>query len=160
MERVPLEMIERHAFKTVAEFFAKKVEEERKKGKVAVLVEDFTNSLYFMPCDRYGFPNYHNFKYLAFDSFQLQVIKDGAIPTQMTSTVEEIQIMVDKPLLTQRYDWQDKPYVFMWNGRKMGSRKIPLEKMDVSELMKIAQKVIENREGLIIDEVLENKLYK
>lgn len=159
MERVPLEMVIRHASKEIGDYFSKKVEEERTNGKVAILVEDFTNSLYFMPCDKYGYPSAHQFNYMTFDSFSLQVIKDGSIPMS-TTTVEEVSIFIEKPILTQRYDWQDKPYVFLWYGRKISSRKIPLEKLNVSELLKIAQKVVETREGLIIDEVLKNKIYK
>ncbi len=74
MDRVPLEVIVRHASHKVGDLFAEKVEKERMNGKVAILVEDFTNSLYFMPCDRYGYPNYGQFNYLTFDNFSIQTI--------------------------------------------------------------------------------------
>lgn len=160
MDRVPLEVIVRHASKEVGNYFAEKVEKERKLGKVAILVEDFTNSLYFMPCDKYGYPDMHNFKYMTFDSLSLQVLNEGQIPNQSTMSVEEVSILIEYPMLSQRYDWQDKPYVFLWWGRKMSKSKIPLEKLNVSELMKIAQKVVKDREGLIIDEAFKNKVFK
>lgn len=160
MDRIPLEMVIRHASKEVGNFFADKVEEERRNGKVAILVEDFTNSLYFMKCDKYGYPDMHHFNYMTFDSVSLATLNDGAIPNTASMTVEEVSIMIDKPMLSQRYDWQDKPYVFLWFGRKMSRSKIPLEKLNVSDLMKIAQESIKNREGLIIDEAMKNKIYK
>lgn len=161
MDRVPLEMLIRHSARTVADFFASKVEEERKAGKVAVLVEDFTNSLYFMPCDTHGYPDYREMKYMTFDSINLAVLKEESIPmTDVSMTVEEVSVFIDRPMLTQRYDWQDKPYVFMWSGRIMSKRKIPLEKLNVSELMKLAQKAVQDREGLVIDEAIKNKIYK
>lgn len=164
MDNVPLEVIVRHASHKVGDFFAEKVFENRKHGKVAVLVEDFTNSLYFMPCDKHGYPNVHEFKYMTFDSYSLQVLNDGEIPSNttgaFTSGVEETAIYIERPMLSQRYDWQDKPYVFLWYGRKMSSRKIPLEKLNVSELLKIAQQVVKNREGLVVDEAIANKIYK
>ncbi len=160
MQDVPLEVLVRHASQKIGEYIANQVEGERRKGNVAVLVEDFTNSLFFLPCDKYGYPNYHNFKYATFDSFALQAIcADSSIPTN-TMTLEEVTIYIESPMLTQRYDWNEKPVVFLWRGRKMSSRKIPLEKLNVSELQKLAQKAIENREGLVIDEALKNKIYK
>lgn len=160
MYRVPIEMVIRHASKTVGQFFADKVESERKNGKVAILVEDFTNSLYFMSCDIQGYPVCHYFKYMTFDSLSLQVLNNGEVPEMTTMAVKEVSIMIEKPMISQRFDWQDKPYVFLWFGRKVSSQDIPLEKLNVSELMKLAQKAINDREGLIIDEAIKNKIYK
>ena len=160
MDRVPLEVIIRHTSREVGNFFAEKVEKERTGGKVAILVEDFTNSLYFMPCDKYGYPNMHHFKYMIFDSLSLQVLNTGEVPKASTMTVEEVSIMIERPMLTQRYDWQDRPYVFLWYGRKISSSKIPLEKLNVSELLKLAQEAVKSREGLVIDEAIKNKIYK
>lgn len=161
MERVPLEMIVRHACRQVGDFFAEQVEKKRREGSVAILVEDFTNSVYYMPCDVYGYPNFHTFNYMTYDSLSVTVLNQGQYAsTDISRTVEEVSIMIERPMLTQRYDWQDKPYVFMWSGRKISSRKIPLEKLNVSELMKIAQEVVKSREGLVIDEAIKNKIYK
>jgi len=159
MDRVPLEVIARHACRTIGDFFATQAEKERKNGKVAVLVEDFVNSLYYMPCDKHGYPNFHRFNYLTYDSLSIAVMKqEEHIP--VSQTVEEIIIEIEKPLITNRYDWQDKPYVFLWEGKKMSSRKIPLEKLNVSELLKLAQEAVKSREGLVIDEAIKNKIYK
>lgn len=162
MDRVPLEVIVRHSAKTIGNYFADKVEDARRNGKVAILVEDFTNSLYFMECDNFGYPKFYTFNYMTFDSSSLMAIckkeREMLMPTIMT--VEEVSIMIEKPMITQRYDVFERPYVFMWFGRKMSTRKIPLEKLNVSELLKLAQQAIINREGLVIDEALKNKIYK
>jgi len=160
MERVPLEVITRHACNEIGKFFANQAENERKSGRVAVLVEDFTNSIYYMPCDEYGYPQVHTFNYLTFDSLNLSAISEKNFATPTTMIVKETSIYIESPMLTQRYGVDFRPIVFMWKGRKMSSRDIPLERLNVSELMKLAQQVIVNREGLVIDEALKNKIYK
>lgn len=160
MDRIPLEVVYRHASQEVGKYFADKVYEERQHGKVAILVEDFTNSLYFMLCDERGYPNYHYFNYMTFDSVSLAVLQENEIPQTTAMTVHEVSVMLERPMLTQRFDWQEKPYVFLWAGRIMTTKNIPLEKLNVTELMKLAQAAIKNREGLVIDEALRNKVYK
>lgn len=161
MHDVPLEVIIRHACRNIGDYFAEQAEKERKNGKVAILVEDFTNSIYYMPCDKYGYPNFHTFNFMTYASLGATVLNQGQYTqNSVSSSVEEVSIMIERPMLSQRYDWTDKPYVFMWSGRKISSRKIPLEKLNVSELMKLAQESIKNREGLVIDEALKNKIYK
>lgn len=159
MEGIPREVLVRHAARKVGDYFAEQVERERMNGRVAILVEDFTNSLYFMRCNESGYPESHNFKYATFDSLSLIAITAGEIPPS-TMTVEEVSIMIEKPLISQRYDYNGYPVVFMWSGRRIGKSKIPLEKLNVSELMKLAQAAIKNREGLVIDEAISNKIYK
>lgn len=161
MDRVPLEVIARHACRSIGDFFAEQAEKERRNKKVAVLVEDFTNSLYYMPCDEYGYPNYYHFNYMTFDSMNLNVLMtDGATPMSMQMSIKEVSIMLEKPLISHRYGVEQKPMVFMWSGRKISTKDIPLEMLNVSELMKLAQKAIIGREGLIIDDVMKNKIYK
>lgn len=161
MDRIPLEVIIRHASDEVGRYFAEQVERERKNGRVAVLVEDFTNSLFFMPCNEQGYPNYHQFNFMTYDSLSVTVMNEGVYtPSDVSRTVEEVSVMIDKPLLAERFDWQLPPYVFLWRGRKTSSKKIPLEKLNVSELMKLAQEVVKSREGLVIDEAMRNKIYK
>lgn len=161
MQNVPLEVLVRHAARQVGDYLAQQVEDERKHNRVAILVEDFTNSFYFMDCDEYGYPIYHNFKYMTFDSSLLTAIQnENVMPITTNMHVEEVTIYIESPMLTQRYDWNERPVVFLWRGKKMSSRKIPLESLNVQELQKLAQKAIKNREGLVIDEALKNKIYK
>jgi len=42
----------------------------------------------------------------------------------------------------------------------MDRKRIPIEKMDVSALLRAAQVAVHKREGLIVDEALRNKVYK
>jgi len=161
MDRIPLEVIVRHASRKVGDFFAEQVEKERLNGRVAILVEDFTNSLYFMRCNENGYPNFHQFNYMTFDSINVAILNQGEIPsTPVSMTVEEVSIMIEKPLISQQYNYDGYPVVFLWKGRRISSRKIPLDKLNVSELQKLAQQAIKNREGLIIDEAMSNKIYK
>jgi hypothetical protein len=160
MRDVPLEVLLRHSAREVGNYFGDKVYENRKNGRVAILVEDFTNSLYFMPCNEHGYPDFHSFNFMTYQSLSTTVMNEGEYDVTSTSTVEEVSIMIEKPMLTQRYNWEDRPYVFLWSGKIMSKRKIPLEKLNVSELLKLAQQAVLNREGLVIDEALRNKIYK
>jgi hypothetical protein len=160
MDRVPMEVIVRHAATEIGRYIADQVEEQRRAGKVAVLVEDFTNSLYFMPCNPQGYPDFHTFNYLTFDSLSLTTLIERDAYTPVSMTVEEMSVAIERPMLTRRYDYQERPYVFLWSGRIMSKRKIPLEKLNVTELMKLAQAAVRNREGLVIDEAMRNKVYK
>lgn len=146
MDRVPLEVVIRHASEEVGRYFADQVERERKNGKVAILVEDFTNSLFFMPCNKLGYPDFHQFNFMTYDSLSVTVLNEGQYtPSEISRTVEEVSVMIERPLLSQRFDWQEPPYIFLWRGRKTSSKKIPLEKLNVSELMKLAQEVVKKR---------------
>ena len=118
------------------------------------------DSLYFLPCNERGYPN--QFMLKSIELPRLEAFLTGGdidkVPTSITA--HEVTIMVEKPLLTQSYDWQQPPIVFMWEGRRMGTERIPMEKLNVSELMRVAQVAVGKREGLVIDDALRNKIYK
>ena len=163
MDRVPKEVIARHAFDEASRYFANKIKEERKQGKVAVLVQNLMDSLFFLPCDKNGFPDYQRYNALHIPDMQL------AMPIEMhkkelpkiDTTIEEIQVIVESPILSRYYDnWERIPVVFMWSGRCVNRSRIPIERLNVQELMRVTQRAIQNREGLIIDEALKNKIYK
>ncbi len=156
---VPREVIFRHAFKTASDFFAEKIEQERREGKVAVLVKDFTHSLFFMPCKDNGYPENYYLKTLHIPRIA-PILMVSDIEAMPSLTVEELTITIERPILSQRIDWQEPPVIFMWEGRVADRTRIPIEKMDVGELMRAAQVAIGKREGLIVDEVLRNKIYK
>lgn len=159
MEQIPEEVIFRHAFSEAAKFFAGKIEEKRREGFVAVLVEDFYHSLFFFPCNRDGYPKMHNLKSLELPKLE-HWLTIGDTPPSQNITCYEVEIMCERPLIMSHYHWQQTPLIFMWSGRKMGRNLVPVEKLNVSELMRVAQAAIKNREGLIVDEVLKNKIYK
>jgi|SRR5581483_8600555 len=159
MWQVPAEVIYRHAFRTAAEYFAGKIEQKRREGFVAVLVEDYYDSLYFAPCNRNGYPKFHHLQTLELPRLQAFVTTQDIPPTTEV-TCYKVEIIIEKPILTQNYDPSDYPIVFMWSGRKTGKEIVPVEQLNVQELMRIAQAAIKNREGLVIDEALKNKIYK
>lgn len=155
---VPKEVIERHAFREAAEYFANKIAERRKNGQVAILVEEMYDALFYIPCNEVGYPQYHTLRALELPRLS-EWLTVGEIPT--TGIVaHEIEIVVDRPLLSYRYDFMEYPTVFMWKGRRMGMNTVPAEKLNVQELMRVAQAAIQSREGLVIDDALKNKLYK
>lgn len=160
MIEIPVEVIYRHAFRKTAEYFAGKIEQKRREGFVAVLVEDFWDSLYFMPCNELGYPRDYYLETLELPKISASWLTEGEIPIDKSITFNKITIRVDKPLISQRYDFQDYPYIFMWEGRRMGTDILPIDQLNVRELMRVAQLAVKNREGLIIDEALKNKIYK
>ena len=154
---VPKEVVFRHAFSRAADYFAGKIEEKRKAGFVPVFVEDTYETLYYMPCNERGYPTYGQMRYLELLRLSAFVVESD-IPQNIT--VHEVTVYVEYPMLSQRYDWREPPVVFMWKGKRMGVENVPIERLNVSELMRVAQAAIKNREGLIMDEVLKNKIYK
>lgn len=156
---VPREVIFRHAFGVAAKFFAEKIEQERREGKVAVLVKDFTHSLFFMPCKDNGYPQNYYLKTLHIPRIA-PILMVSDIESMPDLQVEELTVTVERPLLSQSYDYREPPIVFMWEGRVADRTRVPIENLDVGELMRAAQVAIGKREGLIVDEVLKNKIYK
>jgi len=159
MDRVPLEVIYRHAFRECANYFAEKIEQRRKSGYVPVLIEDFYESLYFSPCNKNGYPETFHLQTLELPRLEAVWTMDQ-IPPTTEITCYKVSIQIEKPLLMQRYDFNDYPVVFMWSGKKLGKEVVPVEELNVQELMRVAQAAIKNREGLVIDEALKNKIYK
>jgi hypothetical protein len=158
---IPKEVIYRHAFHTAAEYFAGKIADKRKAGLVPVFVEDTYETLYYMPCNEEGYPNYGQMKFLEVPRLQPYWLEQEASLTTLSNiTVQEVTVYVDYPMLTQRYDWRDRPVVFMWHGKRMGIEHVPIDKLNVSELLRAVQAAVKNREGLVIDDALKNKIYK
>lgn len=160
MREIPVEVIYRYAFNKTAEYFAGRLEQKRREGFVAVLVEDFWDSLYFMPCNKLGYPRSYYLETLELPKISTAWLTEGEIPIDTSITFSKITIQVEKPLISQRFDFEDYPYIFMWSGKRMGTERLPIDKLNVQELMRVAQLAIKNREGLIIDEALKNKIYK
>lgn len=158
------ECLDRRALTEVSRFFTDKFINHWKKNEVTVLVEDFSTSLYYLPCDQYGFPTYREFKSIIFDPLSLTAICDDFSFPVETVNIEEIVVIAERPMLVYQHmtcggGHNPKQYVYLWSGRIMSRSKVPLEKLDVKYLMKLAQEAIKKREGLIINEVIENRLY-
>lgn len=156
---VPKEVIERHAYREAAEYFANKIAERRKNGQVAILVENMYDAILYINCNERGYPQFHTLRTLELPRLSEYLVV-GDIPPPSQIECFETDIQVEKPLLSYRYDYMDYPTVFMWSGRRLGTSRIPAEKLNVQELMRVAQAAIKGREGLVIDDALKNKLYK
>jgi len=155
--------LDHKAFSEISRFFADKFLEQWKQNKVLILIEDFTTSLYYLPCNQYGFPLYREFKSIVLDSLYVKAICDDCVPPNTNISVDELVVVVDRPMLVCNHSHWDghysDQYVYMWSGKIMSRKKVPIEKLDVKFLMKLAQEAIKSREGLIIDEAISNRLY-
>jgi len=148
MQDIPEEYIIRMGIRQAGEHFAELFMEKWAERRVPVLIEDFTTSFYFIECDKYGYPMRKYTDYLS-------VVDE--------TTVLKKTIEVEKPLIllrTSELDFMQRPRVFMWQGRIYDKAEVPIENLDVKKLLRLAQKAVQKREGLIIDEVLKNKLIK
>lgn len=159
MYDVPKEVIYRYAYREAANYFAEKLENKRKAGCVAVLVEGAYETMYFMPCDVNGYPDSYRLRTLELPALSVRSFSDYEEVPYEQMTCYEVEIRVEKPLLAQSFG-PGHPVVFMWSGRRMGEDRVPIEKLNVKELMIAAQNAVKSREGLVIDEALKNKIYK
>lgn len=160
MYDVPKEVIYRYAFRQAAEYFAEKLENKRKSGYVAVLVEGAYETMYFMPCDERGYPDNYRLMTLELPALSVKNFSDFEKPNFEMMTCYQVEIRVERPMLSQSFGPSGYPHVFMWSGRRMGEDRVPIEKLNVKELMIAAQNAVKSREGLVIDEALKNKIYK
>jgi len=146
----------------VSDYFKQEIEERIMDNKVPVLVKDFVTSFYYLDCDDYGYPKNRDLTYLSFSS--------PCVISQDFSTVENMTIMkkrviAQRPMIVQQWGeygfiGNEKPRVFLWEGQIVENKELPVEQLDVKYLQQLAQKCIENREGLYLDEALTNRLIK
>lgn len=140
------------------EFFLQK----RANGLVPIMVDDFTTSFYFMPCDINGVPKRSSYEYLTFRNSKITDFNSGS-PTIDMGNITKKEIVIDRPLIGRSFAFGYEPmeyFYFLWSGRVVENQDIPIGDLDIKKLMKLAQNAIEKREGLIIDEVLKNRLIK
>lgn len=157
MQRLPNEMLARHAFQKTAEYFARKIEEKRENGQVAILVEGYWETLYFLPCNEYGWPERQELATLRIPPVMYSVDSEAII----TQEIRQITVRIEKPLLSADYGYGfNYPVIFLWSGRETEGKTIPIEELNVKELLKVVQNAVQTRDGLIIDEALKNKIYK
>ena len=159
---IPEDYIYHYGLRAVGDYFAQWFMDTRASGKVGILVKEFTWSFFFTECDNHGYPQRRYTDYLTFMD-NPKIMDIGADPMLDEIKVYKKTIEVDKPIIV--YDFRpnfypESPYVFLWEGRVVNKEEVPIEKLDVKQLLKLAQEAVRNREGLILDEVLKNKLIK
>ena len=155
---IEIEYVYRLCFRRMAEYFSEKITEKRKQGYVPVLVEDFFETIYYVPCNDDGLPKLRYVKILKIPPVILSDFV-GETPNVTTLNIDEFMIEINSPLVTYNLD-NLKPLWFMWSGKQVYQSKIPLDQLNIKELMIVAQKAIRSREGLVVDEALKNKIYK
>lgn len=162
MDRVPREVLRRHSIKEIGNFFGELLEKRMASGLVPVCIDSkgFLK-FYFMPCDSNGYPKTPYMDFVEMDTPRYASVTEGEPPDFSTATFHKTSIYIRGPLISQQYYLESTPYptVFMWDGEVMNRETIPIERLNVSELMKLAQETIRLREGLIIDEAIRNKLF-
>jgi len=148
----------------VGDYFADLIRKKRTENKVAVMVEDFMTSWFFVEADKNGYPTRRITDFISFiDNPIRSLLDEGADPVADMQSVQKRSLKIVKPLIYYicEYDFPvRRENVFLWEGEIVDTRDVPIEQLDIKQLMKLAQKAIKNREGLIIDEVLKNRLIK
>lgn len=160
-EEIYPELIKRGIY-SVADYFRELFLKERLGGNVAVIVKDYTTSFFFMPCDKFGYPKYREQRYLSFIDTHIKLYEEGSNPSVDMGKVIQKTIVVKYPLIHQEiaYNFPSEHFIFLWEGEMVDSREISAEDLDVRKLMELTNNAIEKREGIIIDEVLKNRLIK
>lgn len=150
--------------RAISEYFTKNIIQKRNAGLVPVLVKDYFESLYYLPCNKYGMPLIETYRALNFIKMPgLSCFNDSEDIVNSAQTVEEISVQIRKPLVAfspMYRQLDERPYIFLWQGEVLNRETIPFEKLNVKELSEVVNKAIEHREGLVIDEALSNKIYK
>jgi len=162
MYDIPEDVIIQIGIKDTSRYFEELFLNKRIDNKVAVLVEDFATSLFFVECDKQGYPMRKQTDYLTFMENPFLTAEDDE-PFLKEAKVYKKTIEINKPLIYRNVMSQDifpKPYFFLWEGIIVDKRELSIEELDVKRLLKLAQETIKNREGLIIDDVLKNRLIK
>lgn len=162
MDSIPLEYIYRRGADEIARYFRELIIGKMVERKVAVMVEDYTHSLFFVDCDQYGLPTRRYFRFLTLWDSPNFLLHEDADPCIDECKVTEKEITIDRPIahFEDRYDFPNSLYVFMWQGRVTSQRERPVEELDVKQLLRLARSAVESRDGLIIDEVLKNRQIK
>lgn len=154
----------RIGIRETSQFFEDMFLQKRIDGKIPVLVEEFMTSFFFVICDKQGYPMRKYTDYLTFLENPFLVTEGKEEETFMKETkVYKKTVRIERPLIYRQFgrpDFFDKPYFFLWEGKIVDKQEIPVEQLDIKQLLKLAQASIKNREGLIIDEVLKNQLLK
>lgn len=132
-------------------------------GQVAVFIEtQYGQCLKWVDCDNKGIPKYRFIRTHTISSTDFASMSKDITWEPVTFNIQQQVIEIYEPKYT--LGWCDgyvgKDYfISAWEG-KLTNRVVNVEDMDVSNLMKLAQNVIKNREEKVIETVQSNKLIK
>jgi len=159
------EYIKRFGIKEVGYFLTDLLYKRFETGKIPVLVDDkYSWQVIFTEADKYGRPMRPYVEFLTLPSlFINDLMTEGAEITCSEVKVTTFCVRLINPVVACNFRPKfepDRSYYFMWMGEIVHRQEIPVEKLDVKELLRLAQKAIKERNGIIIDEVAKNKLIK
>ncbi len=156
---IPAEYIYRSGASEVSRYFQELIMGKMMNRKVAILVKDYTESLFFVECDDHGYPKMRYIQYLSYWDMTLKLVPEGIDPCIDQCRMTRKEIRVDSPMIlfNTGYDYRERPYVFMWSGEVITQKEMSVDELDVKQLLQLAQAAVKSREGLIINEVAKNR---
>src|SRR3989442_11396258 len=111
----------------VADYFRNKVIDNYAAGKAAVLVKQFVESLYFLPCDERGYPKWRQFRTVEYRDLTPLLYNQDDQLTPQDWTVTEYTVIVRRPLVVVNIpdfdEWTRKAQVFLWEGEIADTKK-------------------------------------
>lgn len=163
MQEIPFEYIQKYGIRETADFFAELLMKKRMSGYVPVLVEDFLTSFLFVEADVIGRPKKRYHQSLSFLGLPKMMTEMSEISPYDTTTVLRKEFEIEKPLVYYEFrpNWEPgEMTIFLWSGRLVSQREVPISSLDVKELLKLSQEVIRKRDGIIMNEAFVNSFIK
>jgi hypothetical protein len=159
------EYIKKIGIKEVSYFLTDLLYKRFEGGQIPVLVDDkYMWQVIFTEADKYGRPMRSYVEFLTLPSLfinNLMTERAEISYTEVTATKFCVRLINPVVAYNFRPSFEpDRSYYFMWMGKIIDRQEIPVEKLDVKELLRLAQKAIKDRNGIIIDEVAKNRLIK
>lgn len=147
----------------VSEYFSDMLCSKWPEKKIPILVEDsLRTEVWYEDCDDLGRPRRKYIETLTFSGISAMMWTENTAPDFSTCTAYKNEIEIMYPLVYQEnhFNYFPETQYFLWKGETRSKKEIPIERLNVSELMKVAQEVVRKREGIVLDDVLKNKLIK
>jgi len=164
MEDTELQYYIKAGMYDVSNFYYKKIEEMRKQNKVPVIINNNKDITYWVDCDLYGMPKMRYIELIEFDNYFIKAINENDFKNINTDiTVLRKCIMIESPLLYRQinsFSRNNSYMYFMWSGSIQEKEYIPIEKLNITEILKIVNKTIEQRSEIVINDVIKNKIIK
>lgn len=69
---------------------------------------------------------------------------------------QQKEIEIESPIVHMEVDFGER-FIFMWSGRTISQKEVPIEKMSVKELQKMSQEIIQKRNDSVMNEAFINR---
>ena len=160
------EYIKQVGIREVSRFLTDLLYKRYESGKIPVLVDDkYTWQVIFTEADKYGRPMRPDVEFLTLPNLFIGKLMEEGVEIDYSEQVVATRFCVQliNPVVSYQFRPNfelDRSYYFMWMGEIIDRQEIPVEKLNVKELLRLAQKAVKERNGIIIDEVAKNRLIK